>query len=43
MPFDQDPELIVIDLSMRGLRGSAVVEALARRFPTADPRALDGG
>lgn len=33
--LDQDPELIVTDLSMRGLRGSAVVEALARRFPDA--------
>ena len=33
--LDQDPELIVTDLSMRGLRGSAVVEALARRFPNA--------
>jgi DNA-binding NarL/FixJ family response regulator len=35
LPLDQDPELIVIDLSMRGLPGWAVVEVLARRFPTA--------
>jgi two-component system response regulator NreC len=35
LPLDEDPELIVTDLSMRGLRGAAVVEALAQRFPNA--------
>ena len=35
LTLDQDPELIVTDLSMQGLRGPAAVEALARRFPNA--------
>ena len=35
LPVDQDPELIVTDLSMQGLRGAAAVEALAQRFPNA--------
>ena len=35
LPLDEDPELIVTDLSMQGLSGAAVVEALAERFPSA--------
>jgi len=33
--FDHDPDLIVTDLSMEGLRGAAAVEALVERFPNA--------
>lgn len=33
--IDRDPDLIVTDLSMEGLRGAAVVEALVDRFPNA--------
>jgi two-component system response regulator NreC len=35
LPFEDHPELIVTDLSMEGLRGAAVVEVLAQRFPNA--------
>jgi two-component system response regulator NreC len=31
--LDRDPDVIVTDLSMGGLRGAAVVEALVERFP----------
>jgi two-component system response regulator NreC len=31
--LDQDPDLIVTDLSMEGLRGAAVVAVFAERFP----------
>lgn len=33
--LDRDPDVIVTDLSMEGLRGAAVVEAFAGRFPDA--------
>jgi two-component system, NarL family, response regulator NreC len=33
--LEQDPDLIVTDLSMEGLRGAAVIEAFAERFPKA--------
>ena len=33
--LDRDPDVIVTDLSMAGLRGAAVVEAFAERFPNA--------
>ncbi len=33
--LDRDPDVIVTDLSMEGLRGAAVVEAFAERFPKA--------
>jgi two-component system response regulator NreC len=33
--LDRDPDLIVTDVSMEGLRGAAVVEAFAERFPNA--------
>ena len=33
--LDRDPDLIVTDLSMDGLRGAAVVEAFVERFPDA--------
>jgi two-component system, NarL family, response regulator NreC len=33
--LDRDPDLIVTDLSLEGLHGTAVVEALAERFPGA--------
>ena len=33
--LDRDPDLIVTDLSMDGLRGAAVIEAFAERFPNA--------
>jgi two-component system, NarL family, response regulator NreC len=33
--FEKTPDVIVTDLSMGGLRGAAVVEAFAERFPTA--------
>lgn len=33
--FDRDPDVIVTDLSMAGLRGAAVVEAFSARFPKA--------
>lgn len=32
--LDRDPDLIVTDLSMDGLRGAAVIEAFAERSPT---------
>ena len=32
---DRDPDVIVTELSMKGLRGAAVVQALAERFPGA--------
>jgi two-component system response regulator NreC len=35
MSLDRDPDVIVTDLSMEGLRGAAVVEAFAERFPDA--------
>lgn len=35
MSSDQDPDVIVTDLSMEGLRGAAVVEAFAEHFPSA--------
>ncbi len=31
--LDRDPDVIVTDLSMEGIRGAAVVEAFADRFP----------
>ena len=31
--FDQIPDVIVTDLSMQGMRGAAVVEAFAERYP----------
>ncbi len=41
--LDADPDVIVTDLSMEGIRGASVVEAFASRFPErANPRALDG-
>jgi two-component system response regulator NreC len=33
--LDQDPDVIVTDLSMEGLRGAALVEAFTDRFPNA--------
>jgi two-component system response regulator NreC len=33
--LDRDPDLIVTDLTMDGLRGAAVIEAFAERFPNA--------
>jgi two-component system, NarL family, response regulator NreC len=33
--LERDPDLIVTDLSMDGLRGAAVIEAFAERFPNA--------
>jgi two-component system response regulator NreC len=33
--LDRDPDVIVTDLSMEGLRGAAVVEAFSDRFPSA--------
>lgn len=33
--FDRDPDVIVTDLSMQGMRGAAVVEAFAEHFPKA--------
>ena len=33
--LDRDPDVIVTDLSMEGLRGAAVVQAFAGRFPNA--------
>ena len=33
--LDRDPDVIVTDLSMAGMRGAAVVEAFAGRFPNA--------
>lgn len=33
--LDRDPDVIVTDLSMEGLRGAAVVDAFAERFPKA--------
>jgi DNA-binding NarL/FixJ family response regulator len=33
--LDRDPDVIVTDLSMAGLRGASVVEAFAGRFPDA--------
>jgi two-component system, NarL family, response regulator NreC len=35
LSFERDPDLIVTDLSMEGLRGAAVIEAFAERFPKA--------
>jgi len=35
MSLDRDPDLIVTDLSMEGLRGAAVVEAFVEHFPNA--------
>lgn len=35
MSLDRDPDLIVTDLSMDGLRGAAVVEAFVEHFPNA--------
>jgi two-component system response regulator NreC len=33
--FEEDPDVIVTDLSMEGRRGAAVVEAFSERFPNA--------
>ena len=35
LSLDRDPDLIVTDLSMEGLRGAAVVEAFVEHFPSA--------
>lgn len=35
MSLERDPDLIVTDLSMEGLRGAAVVEAFVEHFPNA--------
>lgn len=35
LTLDREPDLIITDLSMEGLRGAAVVEAFAKRFPNA--------
>jgi two-component system response regulator NreC len=35
LSLDRDPDVIVTDLSMEGLRGAAVVQAFADRFPNA--------
>ncbi len=41
--FDRDPDLIVTDLSMEGMRGADVVEALVGRFPNARVLVLSMG
>jgi DNA-binding NarL/FixJ family response regulator len=49
--LDHDPDVIVTDLSMEGIRGASVVEAFVDRFPSArilvlsmvDSRRTSGG
>ena len=42
--LDRDPDVIVTDLSMEGIRGASVVEAFVDSVPErTDPRAVHGG